>query len=39
MYTLKEKTKEMASFTLGMEMEKFIDLDYDDEMPQELRKK
>lgn len=32
MYTLKEKTKEMASFTIGIEMEKFVDLDFDDEI-------
>lgn len=32
MYTLKEKTKEMASFTIGMDMEKFVDLDFDDEI-------
>lgn len=32
MYTLKEKTKEMVSFTMGIEMEKYIDLDFDDEI-------
>ena len=32
MYTLKEKTKEMASFTIGIDMEKFVDLDFDDEI-------
>lgn len=32
MYALKEKTKEIASFTLGMKSEDFIELDFDEEM-------
>lgn len=32
MYTLKDKTKDMASFTIGIDMEKFVNLDFDDEI-------
>ena len=32
MYKLNGKTKEMASLTLGMDFESFINLDYDEEM-------
>lgn len=32
MYTLKEKTKEMASTVLGINSEIFIDSDYDEEI-------
>lgn len=32
MYTLKEKTKEMASFTIGVKSEDFADFDFDDEI-------
>ena len=32
MYTLKDKTKEMASFTIGIKSEIFLDLDFDDEI-------
>jgi len=32
MYKLKEKTKEMAAFTLGTRVEEFIDFDFDEEI-------
>ena len=31
MYDLKDKTKEMASYILGMKYNQFIDMDYDEE--------
>lgn len=32
MYKLKDKTKEMASFTIGINSEEFLNFDYDDEI-------
>ena len=32
MYDLKDKTKEMATFTVGIEMNKFLEFDYDEEL-------
>ena len=32
MYELKEKTKKMAAFTVGINYEQFIDFDYSDEL-------
>lgn len=32
MYNLKEKTKELASFTIGINCDSFADFDYDEEI-------